>query len=351
MFEPADPVARKSAALGCFLGGACGDALGSPVDFLTLEQIQLQYGPTGIHDFAFAYGRRGAVTSLTQMMLFTAEGIIDAFDKNHAASDDDITLRVHLAYLRWLATQEDLDDILVPADQPKGLISTSELHQQRNPSFSSLQSLRGTRPLGSLAANTFGGPSAVARIAPVSIAFIGDTMRAFAVASALARLTHGHPSAYVPAGAFAMILSFILEGMALDPAIENTLEFLQTVECHQETTNALIYSPWPDSDPKPRASWMGWGWTGAEALAVALHSVASTKSLEATIIAAANHDGNSGVTACLAGQLAGAIYGAEAVPTRWIKDIELRDVTIELAGNVASMSNSSFDVEGIDSAL
>jgi len=342
MFELNGPIDRESAVLGCFLGGACGDALGSPVDFLTLEQIHRQYGPTGIHNFALAYGRRGAITSSTQMMLFTAEGIIDAFDKNPAASDDEIIRRVHLAYLRWLATQEDLDDILVPADQPKLLISTSELHQQRNPSFTSLQSLREARPLGSPVANTFSGPSPLVRTAPVSVAFTGDPMRAFAVAVALARLTHGHPSAYVPAGAFAMILAFILEGMALDPAIENTLDFLQTVEEHQETTNALIYSPWPDAEPKARASWMGWGWTGAEALAIALHSVASSKSLEAAVITAANHDGNSGVTACLAGQLAGAIYGAEAVPTHWIEGLELCDVVMDLGDK--SGRNAKFAV-------
>ncbi|MFD1940826.1 ADP-ribosylglycohydrolase family protein [Paradevosia shaoguanensis] len=337
MFELNGPIDRESAVLGCFLGGACGDELGSPVDFLTLEQIHRQYGPTGIHDFALAYGRRGAITSSTQMMLFTAEGIIDAFDKNPAASDEDIIRRVHLAYLRWLATQEDLDDILVPADQPKLLISTSELHQQRNPSFSSLQSLREARPLGGPVANTFSGPSPLVRTAPVSIVLTGDPMRAFAVAVALARLTHGHPSAYVPAGAFAMILAFILEGMALDPAIENTLDFLQTVEDHQETTNALIYSPWPDSDPKPRATWMGWGWTGAEALAIALHSVASSKSLEAAVIAAANHDGNSGATACLAGQLAGAMYGAETIPGRWGEGLELRTILENIATNAGKL--------------
>ena len=35
---------------GCLLGGAIGDALGWPVEFLTAEQIKKRYGDTGITD-------------------------------------------------------------------------------------------------------------------------------------------------------------------------------------------------------------------------------------------------------------------------------------------------------------
>ena len=63
---------------GCLLGGAVGDALGAPVEFLEWSAIRATFGAKGIVDFAPAYGRVGAITDDTQMMLFTAEGLLRA---------------------------------------------------------------------------------------------------------------------------------------------------------------------------------------------------------------------------------------------------------------------------------
>ena len=45
---------------GCLLGGAVGDALGAPVEFLEWTAIEAKFGPQGIVDFAPAYGITGA---------------------------------------------------------------------------------------------------------------------------------------------------------------------------------------------------------------------------------------------------------------------------------------------------
>src|SRR5260370_13160851 len=63
---------------GCLLGGAVGDALGGPVEFLDLEEIVKVYGEQGIRDYAPAYGKLGAITDDTQMTLFTAEAVLSA---------------------------------------------------------------------------------------------------------------------------------------------------------------------------------------------------------------------------------------------------------------------------------
>ena len=47
---------------GCLLGGAVGDALGAPVEFLHLDEIEQVYGKQGIRDYAPAYGKIGAIT-------------------------------------------------------------------------------------------------------------------------------------------------------------------------------------------------------------------------------------------------------------------------------------------------
>src|SRR4051794_30293176 len=90
---------------GCLLGGAVGDALGAPVEFMSRSEILARYGPSGITDFDVAYGRRGAITDDTQMTLFTAEGLIRTrarfADRGFASSRDVLGY----AYQRWLRTQ------------------------------------------------------------------------------------------------------------------------------------------------------------------------------------------------------------------------------------------------------
>ena len=41
-------ITKKDRFLGCFLGGAVGDALGYPVEFLSESHIRQEYGPEGI---------------------------------------------------------------------------------------------------------------------------------------------------------------------------------------------------------------------------------------------------------------------------------------------------------------
>ncbi len=68
---------------GCLLAGAAGDALGSTVEFMSLENIQSHFGANGIRDFAKCYEHAGAITDDTQMTLFTAEGLLRAHVAKH----------------------------------------------------------------------------------------------------------------------------------------------------------------------------------------------------------------------------------------------------------------------------
>ncbi len=77
----AEAIGMRDRFKGCLLGGAVGDALGAPVEFMTLKNIRAQFGPQGIRDFAPVYGRLGAITDDTQMTLFTAEGMIRSYTR------------------------------------------------------------------------------------------------------------------------------------------------------------------------------------------------------------------------------------------------------------------------------
>lgn len=41
----------------CLLGGAVGDALGAPVEFLGMDQIRAKYGPAALAEYDVAHGR------------------------------------------------------------------------------------------------------------------------------------------------------------------------------------------------------------------------------------------------------------------------------------------------------
>jgi hypothetical protein len=86
------------------LGRAVGDALGAPVECLSLVEIQARFGHDGVRDLVPAYGTLGAVTDDTQMALFTAEALIRAehrFRDRGLCSPPHV---VHRAYVRWLLT-------------------------------------------------------------------------------------------------------------------------------------------------------------------------------------------------------------------------------------------------------
>ena len=101
-----DMAALASRYRGCVLGGAVGDALGAPVEFMSLAEIQSRHGAEGIRDFAPAFGRVGSITDDTQMTLFTAEGLLRAWVRfalrGIGPAFDSVTAN---AYLRWLRTQ------------------------------------------------------------------------------------------------------------------------------------------------------------------------------------------------------------------------------------------------------
>ena len=58
-----------------------------------------------------------------------------------------------------------------------------------------------------------------------------------------------------------------------------------------------------------------------DALAMALHCVWSTSSFPAALLQCANLRGDSDTTTAITGQIAGAMYGASAIPVEWIETV------------------------------
>jgi ADP-ribosylglycohydrolase len=333
---------RRSRIRGSLLGGAIGDALGAPVEFLTLDRIRKQHGPAGVTGFLPAYGRPGgAITDDTQMTLFTAEGLLRALVRDTHYGVVDVVGVVQRAYWRWLATQGES----WPDGTPSGpmlsgwLFEVEGLHARRAPGNTCLDALRSGRS-GTVAQplNNSKGCGAVMRSAPFGL--IGQrSERAFDLGMRCGVLTHGHPSGYLSAGALASIVASLAEGGTLDDALDVAVAQLRDHPGHAETLMAIeearrlaaLREPSPEQIER-----LGGGWVGHEALAIAVYCSLVVDDPVEAILLAVNHSGDTDSTGSIAGNIVGAARGEGWIPGHLLADLELVDVIRRMADDLAA---------------
>jgi len=326
---------------GCLLGGAVGDALGAPVEFMSLAQIHRRFGPHGATDFAEAYGRRGATTDDTQMTLFTAEGLLRSAASHAGAAS--VGVAIHRAYLRWLSTQgmASAHPAFAEATRRDGngwLLGVRDLHALRAPGNTCLSALRSPE-MGTIGQplNDSKGCGGVMRVAPVGL-FFAEPEEAFDVGCLAAALTHGHPSGYLSAGCLAAIIAGIVEGRELEEATQQALRILETRPGHQECLTAIeaAIDLASSGAPSPEAvESLGEGWVGEQALAISLFcALVSQDDYARAVLLAINHGGDSDSTGAIAGNILGALLGASAIPPRWLDALELRPEIETLAADL-----------------
>ncbi len=328
---------------GCLLGGAAGDALGAPVEFLSLQQIQSRYGTEGISDYAHAYGRKGAITDDTQMTLFTAEGLILSHVRGNPAEISQIPVFVWQAYLRWLSTQQmaNPDHLMkrygscVMADGI--LIMKKELYSRRAPGNTCLSALMsGTMGTVSSPINDSKGCGGIMRIAPVGYFLRPESV--FDMACEIAAITHGHPSGYLAAGCLAQIICEISYGRDILNAAEQTVKILRTKPHHQECLEA-VQNALNAAEKEPvcfgTVEKLGAGWIAEEALAIGLYcAIVADRDFEKAMRLAVTHSGDSDSTGSIAGNLLGAMHGKEIIPDKYLHELELVDTIEEIAADL-----------------
>jgi ADP-ribosylglycohydrolase len=324
------------------LAGALGDALGAPVEFLSIGQIRNHYGPDGITEPRPAPDGVVEITDDTQMTLFTLEGLIRAahgrrLRREWPADLTDVVTAVHGAYLRWLYTQTRQD---VPAVRADGwLITNARLHHRRAPGNTCLTALRATsRPgdqLGSVThrLNDSKGCGTVMRAAPIGL-WPGDVPTVFRLAVDTAALTHSHPSGYLAAGVLAVLVRQLLHGEPLPSAITTARGQLVTWPGHQEvlaSVDAAVALAGHRPTPEEIAERLGGGWVAEEALAIAVCAALVARDIPDGLRIATNHDGDADSTGAVAGNILGALFGAAALPKAWLRDLELVEVIDRMA--------------------
>jgi ADP-ribosylglycohydrolase len=275
----------------------------------------------------------GEITDDTQMTLFTAEGLIRAsvrWDRGvcHPPSV------VHRAYLRWLDTQT----LPAPPPAPDGwLAGQAWLYAPRAPGNACLSGLSaGGMGTPSAPANPSSkGCGAVMRSAPFGLVPRTSAREAFDLAVECAVQTHGHPSGYLAAGAFAAIVRALLDGVTLDRAVVGALDLLPGDD---EVTAALraALAAVPLGGPSD-VERLGAGWVAEEALAIGMAcALTHPRDLRAALLLAVTHSGDSDSTGSICGNLVGALGGEEAVPPDWAAAVEGRDTILSLADDFAA---------------
>ncbi len=171
-------------------------------------------------------------------------------------------------------------------------------------------------PVRDAAATLFGGEGsagngAAMRVAPVGLRFAHDHDRCVAEARRQARLTHAHPIGVDGAAAQAAAVAAAVRG---DDHLAAALDAVRTAELR---------------DPLRRAAGMAWRDAGALGATVAAHEsvpaallAATAPSFEEALTAAVRCGGDTDTVAAMAGAVAGARLGVEAIPARWLDALE-----------------------------
>lgn len=317
---------------GCLLGGAIGDALGWPVEFLTKDQIKEEYGENGIIDLVIGKNGKAEITDDTQMTLFTAEGLLTALE---GGIDTNILDYVYNSYLSWLHTQ----GVRVSSNilRTSWLLEIEELYATRAPGTTCLTALK-SGIMGRLEThiNNSKGCGGVMRVAPIGLMFEGK--ESFDLACRCAAITHGHPSGYISAGILACIIAEIVAGNDIEDAIDIAVNMAKKYIGHEECTEAIeraLELAEVDILPEVAIKTLGEGWVGEEALAIAIYCCLKYKDdFKTAIITAVNHDGDSDSTGAITGNILGAYMGINKIPTEWVKDLELKEVIVEISDDI-----------------
>ncbi|MYY11773.1 ADP-ribosylglycohydrolase family protein [Streptomyces sp. SID4919] len=328
----------RSRVRGTLLGLAVGDSLGAPVAVLDLDGVKDAYGDDGVTEPVAAYGRRGAVTAGTQLTLFTVDGLIRAQVRRDTGAWHPPT-DLHRAYLRWAATQRDWG----PDERRKdnGWLAQEEwLYARRDPARALLMGL-GDEVMGTLDAPknpTARGCEATVRSAPFGLLVGWEPQLVAQLAVECAAQTHGHPSGYLTAGAYAVIVHGLARGESLDTAVRRALSLIESRPGHEAVGEGLqralaaVRQGLPSAD---RVEDLVGDGDAVGALTVAVYCASVGEDIRHGLRLAVNHGADSAGTGAMTGGLLGALHGETALPPAWVAELEGRPTILALADDFA----------------
>lgn len=282
-------------AKGAFLGLAIGDALGATTEFMTSSEIKTHYG---VHRNIIGGGwlglKTGAVTDDTEMSLCIARAICLNRHWNLQAIAE--------SFVSWMR------------GRPVDIGATCR------------RGIRDYMMKGRIEApqNEWdAGNGAVMRIAPVAIYTLGSESQLSVFAGEQAHITHNHPLSDAACTTVGLMVQKAMLGANL-------------AELHAVTRDLVSrYPSFSFKDYRGNASAYV-----VDTLQTVFHYFFITGGFEECLVGVVNQGGDADTTGAIAGMIAGAFYGLEAVPVRWIKKLkrEVREEVLDLAERLVSLS-------------
>lgn len=317
---------------GCLFGGAIGDALGAPVEFISLVDIEEQYGK--ITDFITDDLAECALfTDDTQMTIMTAYGLISS--KN----EDEYLSQIFSAYVNWANISKNRLSLEECFPNLRDFVGLFEDRQAGDTCMRSLLNAE-SGVIGNPLANSKGN-GGVMRVAPIGLVY-SDPKKAFIIGMKVAHLTHGHLTSDVSSGSFTALISLLLYGNSLETAISKMIKLIEKFDENKETLTAIQkaieYAKDPTLDDRLAIFKLGLicdGFIAEEALAIAIYCALTTDSYKEGVIKAVNISGDSDTIGAICGNILGALYGLNGIPQEWQDKIELRELLEKLSLDLA----------------
>lgn len=264
-------------ALGAYLGMAVGDALGAPLEFMTAREIAARGGHREMTGGGWLKLQPGQVTDDTEMSLCLGRAWL-VNNGWHAES-------AALALADWLKSH------------PIDVGNTCRRGIRRF-------LLHGT--LQGPPSEADGGNGAAMRMTPIAIATYRLPKQFKEIILAQARLTHNHPLS----DAACLTLGYMVHALFNDQG---------GAGCRLLAATLVKQYPAFKFDPYPgRAS----GYI-VDTMQTVLHFFLNTDNFEDCLIATVNRGEDADTTGAIAGMLAGARYGIQAIPDRWLHALPL----------------------------
>lgn len=343
---------RLDRAMGCMLGGAAGDALGAPVEFLSRAEIEKRFGKDGILNYELTLGK-ARITDDTQLSMFTAAGLLKAIarmgavvfgndGKNCVSFLQSYKYFVRGAYFDWLVTQGEADDDGMPSTW---LGNVRELYSRRCPGGTCITEIKnGANGSVKKSCNDSKGCGGVMRVAPAGIA-LADFFEPKSIAEVgaeIAALTHGHPLGYIPAAALTSMIAELHLGAEIKEAatdsVKLTLDMFSGAPHIGEFDSVMNFAvnlAAENTSDLEAIEQIGEGWVAEEALAIAVYCALKHKDdFAAGIRAAVNHSGDSDSTGAIAGNILGTHLGYSKIPPEFLSKLELRGILSMLAADL-----------------
>jgi ADP-ribosyl-[dinitrogen reductase] hydrolase len=277
-----DVITRGRAAL---IGMAVGYALGGPVEFMTGHEIAARYGTLAeMTGGGWLRLKPGQVTDDTEMSLCIARAIAETGVFSLPAVAE------HFA--TWLRT---------------GPVDVGDTCRRGIRNFM-LHGVLETPP------NEWdAGNGALMRMTPVALFTLGDDHLLEECSRAQAHLTHNHPRSDAACLHYGKLLHLALRGRSKARLQRESNEFTALFP-------SFRYAPYPG---------LSSGYV-VDTMQTVLHHFFRSRSFEECVISTVNQGGDADTTGAIAGGLAGAYYGLEDIPTRWLRKMD-RKVIEELS--------------------